>query len=74
MATFIDTSNPTKRFTIYYSVTYIVQILLQGVLTFLYNPNTRCNSSFPFHQKTADMRDIDEGPDCSDRGKAGINI
>lgn len=29
-------------------------------MTLLYNPNTRCNSSFPFHQKTADMRDIDE--------------
>ena len=30
----------------------------QAMLTAMYNPNTRCNKSFPFHAKTSDMTDI----------------
>lgn len=33
---------------------------MSGIMTVLYNPNTRCNATFPFHQRTGDMREIDE--------------
>lgn len=29
-------------------------------MVILYNPNTRCNVTFPFHQRTGDMREINE--------------
>lgn len=70
LSALIDTSSESDRYTIYYAIYFTNQCVVQCVLTFLYNPSTRCNSSFPFHQKTADMRDIDDNIENGARGKA----
>lgn len=69
----IDHANERKKYTIYYTLLFVFTSLIQLLLSILYYP-CRCNKSFPFHQKTADMRNIDEQVEYTVSGKARIYL
>lgn len=70
---FIDLSKEINKKYIYYSMTCTFTTIFQLIMSILYYP-CRINSSFPFHQKTADMRSIDEEIKYTVQGKASIII
>lgn len=64
-----DLINEDIKLLIYYIILYSQQIFYQMIIVNTYNPEVRCNSSYPFHQKNINMREINESYENSIEGK-----